>query len=370
MNRQQSQIFDILSQYASNVFYVTIYESSKKEVRGDATLTDTYLSKVRKYIICLKTYPECYKYVIDNLYKAFLSSPGFSTSTFTRVVDKVVEQFVPIEYMDALSSTQKDELLSSIVCDLFAGLASYATKPDMLRKIIDEHAKSRTIILSCMMAEGSNILSTKRTKVYHLIIEENSQSKEFISNDIADDMRRRIEKLTEQNIALKREVLSKDASIRELEAERIKFLELISILKLSHAKKMAASVSHVPVAPVSHASVAAPVSHVSVAAASAAPTFDRPRWDVEQQSMRAQREQEQREREEQRERQERQEQWIWEQQQMREQQMREQQMREQPPAPSLRGPPSLSSGHGADEAEDIFALPRQSRREEIVDIDL
>ncbi len=235
--RDMASTIAILSRNAANAFYNTIYASSKQDIRGDVSITDIYLSKVRKYVMGMKTYPECYKYVVDGLYRDFLTQSSVGSSTFSRFVDKVLENFIPPEYHSALSGTQKDEMLSAIVCDLFSGLGSFVTRPEILRGVID--GRTGTAVPQFLVSEASRILATKKAAIHHMIIEKSSQSKEFISNDVADSMREEIAKLTDENVRMKRDLLSKAATIREYETEKKKYLELIKVLHLALGTKAA-----------------------------------------------------------------------------------------------------------------------------------
>lgn len=227
---KKNEVLSIMASYVVDEYYINVYDTAKQSIQGDLSLTDIYIDKIRSYIICIKTYIECYKYVIKELYGSFLKTPRFRTLTFPGFIDKIVSQFIPNEYFTVLSAEQKDEMLSSIICDLFSTMGSVVTSPDILRKIIDQHDTDKRYINTIMYQEALNILNTKREVICSKIISKSGQSKEFISAEVSAEMRKQLDRTIDDNVKLKREILSLNSAIKELENKIEKYEFLVRLL--------------------------------------------------------------------------------------------------------------------------------------------
>ena len=184
----------------------------------------------------MKEYPKCYKYIIRELHESFLKSPRYNTMTFPIFVDRIVEQFIPKEYFDILSVEQKDELLSTIVCDFFSTFAASITKPECMVRIIDNRDKNREYMIRYLITEGFNILNVIKETMYNKLLSEIGQAKSYITPDVADNMRRDLQRLMEENVRLEKEVIQLNKKIKVLEDREGKYIELIGILKASLKK--------------------------------------------------------------------------------------------------------------------------------------
>jgi hypothetical protein len=133
-------ILEVLGSYFVDVFYNHLYNSTKLR-KGERSITDAYRGQVQAYILAIQNDNQLYRTTVVTLHTYFRNTTSFATISFNSFVDKVVGQFVPKEYLDLYETEERDEVLSSIICDLVASLGAYAISSDMLTRIIDNHAQ-------------------------------------------------------------------------------------------------------------------------------------------------------------------------------------------------------------------------------------
>ena len=226
MSQSNSYLFKAVSGYFSN-FYVNVLYNAAHSASLNSTeklsITDAYRSKVSCYIQAIKTVESAYKRLVSDLHSYCVKiSTRFNSMTFSQFINSFVSSFVPVDYIDSMSASNKDEIFSVVITDLAATLGSICTKPDYLRKIIDNHDKNRTVTCEMLFKESLRSLDNQRDMMLSKFVREISQAKDYISSDAANQLRKVLDE--KENI-----IHNRNEEIAELRHQ-------ISILKENDAK--------------------------------------------------------------------------------------------------------------------------------------
>ena len=230
-------IFEIIGSYFTDVIFNHIYRSAKNSQVD--SLTDTFRKHIHSYVMGIKTDHNSYSNVIMEIHRYFQATTAFTTLSFAGFVDKVTSICVPNDYFEQFTSQDKDEILSSIVSDLIANLATYSTQSDMLRKIIDTHTVTPDVTIRMLQDASISILLTKRENIMNRFMKKQIQSRDSVSMDVVEDMKEVIRKLVIEKSNLSMEIDKYKDIINNYKTREAKFTTLIEGLKkqLSPPKK-------------------------------------------------------------------------------------------------------------------------------------
>ena len=160
-------VFEIISSYFVDCFFNHIWHSARINLVGGTSLTDEYVRRIQAFVTGAKTDSRCYSEVIQGVHNYFTGTTRFTTLSFADFVDRIVGVCVPPEYFKQFSAQDKDELLSSVICDLVSNLAAGVTKPDILRRIIDNHAVTPGVTVRMMQDIAVSALISKRASLHN-----------------------------------------------------------------------------------------------------------------------------------------------------------------------------------------------------------
>jgi hypothetical protein len=238
-------IFEVLGAYVVDTVFNHVHHSATVRRSGEASLTDEYVRHIQAYVTGVKNDEHCYGDVIQGIHKYFINTTRYTTLSFADFVDRVVSVCVPAEYYRQFAVQDKDELLSSIVCDLVSNLAAYATTPEMLHRIIDEHTASTSVTIRMLQDYALKTLLSKRADITNKFLKRMGQAREHVSMATVDDMKKVLRRLVKE----KAEAVARaedaeaaleeaDATIEDLEtqlekakARERKALQLVSLLR-------------------------------------------------------------------------------------------------------------------------------------------
>ena len=227
-------ILEILGSYFVDVYYNHIYISAKN---ADKNLTEDYVRQVKAFIRGVKTDQKAYSSVIQNLHKYSQRVTRRETMSFAEFVDRVVSCFVPEEYFNKFTSTQKDEVLGNIVTDLVATLGAHCVEPDALRRVIDNHDVSPMASINLFKDQARDVLQTKRAMIIHSFVSEVAEVKNQVPREVAVALKDRIRKLEKDAAALglrSRNIKEQNAALaaacKEHSRKEKKYRQLISLL--------------------------------------------------------------------------------------------------------------------------------------------
>lgn len=193
-------ILEVLGSYFVDMFYNHLYNSTKLR-KGERSITDAYRSQVQAYILAIQNDNQLYRTTVVTLHTYFRNTTSFATISFNSFVDKVVGQFVPKEYLDLYETEERDEVLSSILCDLVASLGAYAISSDMLTRIIDNHAHHQ-VTVRMMQDHAITIMLSKRDKIHAQLISKATNAKEVVSVSVVNSLTQKIHELAKEKVHL------------------------------------------------------------------------------------------------------------------------------------------------------------------------
>lgn len=233
-------IFEIIGSYFCDTIFNHIYANAVTNLANGGQITDEYVRRVHAYVLGIKNDKKCYTDVIQSVHLYFRTTTRFTTLSFADFVDKIVAIAVPDEYFQQFTVQDKDELLCSIICDLVSNLAVFATKPEMLKRIIDEHNVSPDITIRILQDRAVEFLSAKRFAILNKFLHKSSQAREHISMDAVDGMKKTIKQLIREKTELTAELERKNHTIKTLtndwKEREAKFLKLIKLLRMGGEK--------------------------------------------------------------------------------------------------------------------------------------
>lgn len=193
--------FEVIGAYFVDIVYNTIYNSASVH-RGDKSITDEYKKHIQAFIMAVKNDRNAYSNRIIQLHNYFTGTTGFVTMSFNTFVDTIVAQFVPENYYDLYTQEEKDEILSSVICNLVTGLGVYATTPELLSWIIDKHGLNHNVTTRRLQDHAIIILLTKRDEIHNKLLGESSQVKEVVSISVVENLHKAIKRLVKDKAHL------------------------------------------------------------------------------------------------------------------------------------------------------------------------
>ena len=222
-------VFEIIGAYFTDTMYNHVYHSAKTNVTSGSSVTDEYVRRMQAYVVGVKGDANCYRDVVQGVHTYFTGTTRYTTLSFAEFVDRIIGICVPEEYFRQFAPQDKDELLSSVICDLVSNLASFATKPDMLRRIIDGHRTTPEVTIRMLQDAAVNALITKRAALHNKFLRKMGQARDQVSMDVVDDMKKALRRLVREKAA---------ATSRADEAERTldHFKNQVKAGKLREAK--------------------------------------------------------------------------------------------------------------------------------------
>ena len=194
----KNYLWEAVASYVVNDYFTYIYSAAKTSTRN-ISLTEAYQTKVEIYVRGCKSVDENYRRLCSDLHRFITRGNRFTSLMYGEFVDRMIESCTPSEYYKVLTKDHKDELFSSIINDLIAGMGAFCTKSSMLRKIIDEHDKSKDVTQDIIFREALQILSIKKENLTHSFISSIGQVKETVPIEVVHSYKEQIDKLNIEN---------------------------------------------------------------------------------------------------------------------------------------------------------------------------
>lgn len=255
-DRKMITAFEILVAYFVDVVFNHIYRNAGTTMskgKDGSSLTDVYRDHIQAYMTGVKTDAEGFRDTMSNLHQFFAGYYG--PSSYAQFVDTVVGHFVPPEYFGMLKVTDRDEMMSSIVCDLVTQIGVFATTTDLLHRIIDQHQPAHLVTTRMMQNHGIRALLGKRDTIRNQFLKRVGQARETVSMDVIDDMKKVLRKLVKEKAEMKvilqsafAQVEKQKALIKDYKQREHKFRKLIEHLKVAASGGLAEKIqaSRVP----------------------------------------------------------------------------------------------------------------------------
>lgn len=235
MTVAQDYMFRAISGYFVNLYFNTLYLAAKTystNSREGISVTDAYRAKVCSHIQAVKGNTNAFKSLFIKLHSYCVKlSSTFGTMSSSKFINTLVDGMVPVEYCESLSSTDKDEIFGVIILDLTSTLGAICTKPDFLRKIIDNHEKMRNVTCEMIFKESIRILENKKDMMLNKFISAISQSKDYVSSDTANKLRQQLDERDEIISTRNEEISDLRHQIEILKEKDIKLRRMVELLQ-------------------------------------------------------------------------------------------------------------------------------------------
>lgn len=190
-------IFEVFGSYYVDVFFNHLHATARKTTANGEAVTDKYRAHAQAYLIGVKNDKHLYHETVQGVHRYF-AAHGYSTWTFAELVDRVVGCFVPAEYFRQMKTVDKDEILSSVVCDLVGHLATYSTSTDLLRRVIDLHDAEAPTTIRMMQDACVSAQIQKRDEIHNKFISRLGQTREGVSAEMFEKLKRALRQLAEE----------------------------------------------------------------------------------------------------------------------------------------------------------------------------
>jgi hypothetical protein len=235
-------VFEVIASYFVDCYFNHVWHGARTHVSAGRSLTDEYTSRIQAFVTGTKNDPRCYSEVIQGVHNFFIGTTRFTTLSFAEFVDRIVGVCVPPEYFRQFSAQDKDELLSSVICDLVANLAAGTTKPDMLRRIIDEHSKTPDVTIRMMQDIAVGALITKRSALHNKFLHKMGQARDAVPLDVVEDMKKALRRLVREKTDAEARAkeseneleIAKEA-LKESKHREMKLRKLVELLRSGQA---------------------------------------------------------------------------------------------------------------------------------------
>jgi hypothetical protein len=169
------------------------------------SVTEGYKHAVLAFISAIdsksKTYKaKHYNQLLVGINEFFTTWTSFGTLSLSDCINKIVVEFIPVDYYGGLSKDQKRATLRSIITSSIKEFSRIVIK-EFIGPIIDNHEEQANIeVLKERMVD---LLIMEREKMYHAFLASTSGKKnETIDKSIAVRMQKEIKKLTKEKSEL------------------------------------------------------------------------------------------------------------------------------------------------------------------------
>lgn len=226
-----------INSYFISMFFNNIYNTASQNIKSkQSAIGDEYRRLIAGYVIAYKQIAKSYDSVTDNLYRYYQMQSKTSKIpiiNFPSFVTHVVEYFVPPEFFNDLTSSDREDLMNNILVDLVSALGVYVTTPELLRNIIDHHSsRSKDTIIS-IQDHCLAYMQTKKEIIHNKFLKIDSEAKDVVSLDIVENMKSAMRELLKSKIKYKAALDSFKANelkeLRILQSENRKLRKLMKM---------------------------------------------------------------------------------------------------------------------------------------------
>ena len=222
--------FEIMSAYYIDIFYNHLYNEAKKLKAGGtvSSITEGYKHTLNAFLKSLSN-PNLYKKSLSGLHHYFITI-GFASISYSKCIDRITCEFVPTDYFNSLTFTQKIGVLRLI---LNQSMKSFIKKivDEHMTKIIDYHKDVDNVRI--LQDDFIDCLILEREGFYQRFVasQTTTNKNETVNRLLAEKMQVEIKRLVKEKYDQKKQILLlKKAYIQKKESEN-KLNEIIGELK-------------------------------------------------------------------------------------------------------------------------------------------
>lgn len=198
--------FEIMSAYYVDIFYNHLYIEAKKLKAHSSvsSITDGYKHTLNAFLKGLEN-PKLYKKSIVGMHHYFITI-GFASISFSKCVDKLTKEFIPTDYFNSLTVTQKMGVLRMV---LNQSLKTFIRKlvDEHMAKIIDYHMEKDNVRI--LQDEMIDCFILEREGMYQRFIAEGTKTNknETVNRHLAEKMQQEIKRLVKEKYTQQKQIL-------------------------------------------------------------------------------------------------------------------------------------------------------------------
>jgi hypothetical protein len=222
--------FEIISAYYVDIFYNHLYiEAKKLKANGSvSSITEGYKHTLNAFLKGLEN-PKLYKKSIVGIHHYFINI-GFASISFAKCVDRLTKEFIPTDYFNSITVTQKMGVLRMV---LNQSMKKFIKKivDDHMVKIIDYHKEKDNVRI--LQDELIDCFILEREGMYQRFIAENTKTNknETVNRLLAEKMEREIKRLVGEKYEQKKYILILKKLLIKKKSEETQNCELVSKLQ-------------------------------------------------------------------------------------------------------------------------------------------
>jgi len=227
--------FEIISAYYVDIFYNHLYNEAKKlKISGSAcSITEGYKHTLNAFIKSLDN-PNLYKKSLSGMHHYFITV-GFASISYSNFIDRITADFVPKDYFNSLTFTQKIGVLRMVLSQSIKSFIKNVVDSHM-SKIIDYHKEQDNVRI--LQDDFIDCLIMEREGFYQRFVTDKVINKnDTVNRLVAEKMQAEIKKLIGEKYELKRQnnILKKAYLVKK--ASEASLLKTIEDLKGSHYRR-------------------------------------------------------------------------------------------------------------------------------------
>jgi hypothetical protein len=222
--------FEIISAYYCDIFYNHLYTEAKKyKTNGTvASITEGYKHTLNAFLKGLDN-PRLYKKSITGIHHYYITI-GMASISFSKCVDKLVQEFVPSDYFESLTSGQKMGILRMVISQSIKQFIKRIVDTH-LAKIIDYHSEKDNVRI--LQDEFIDCLILERESMYARFIAShtNTDQSSQVNRVLVERMQEQIKKLTKEKQTLQKYATLCKKTIALKKEHETKYVILVNRLK-------------------------------------------------------------------------------------------------------------------------------------------
>jgi hypothetical protein len=241
---QLIDLYEVVGSHFVDVLFNAVHDSARKSVgnAGARSLTEAYQNDVHSYVTSVKTQSDSYRKTVQLLHTACRDNQArLSFSSYPEFVDRIVGTLAPRGHFDVMVDRERDELLGAALCELITALGTFATTPDMLRRIIDNRQRDAQVAIRMLQDHAVATLIATRDRMRNEFLGQAGQSRGSVDSELVLRLKKAIKRLAMEKVVLEENAEALQGKLersqerlqseRELRAtERAKFTHLVQML--------------------------------------------------------------------------------------------------------------------------------------------
>jgi len=224
-------LFEIIGSFFTDTFFNHIYMNARIKVSRNSSLMDEYVKKLQLYIIGIKNNQKCYINVFNQLHMYYNTVTNQST-TMSEFINIIINACIPPSFINQMNNSNKQELVSNIICDLVSNLAVYISSPNIIKHIVIDHTTYAEDTIRILQDYSIHILVNKKINILNKFLKETGEVE--VSNNSGEmviGFKKIIKKLLYERNELIEQITELNDQLKKAEETDQKMRKLVHLLQ-------------------------------------------------------------------------------------------------------------------------------------------